>query len=203
MELNEQFIEACRIGDLESVREIYKLNPTIDISAHNEQAFRYACSKGHLKVVRQLFEWKPTIDISAQGENAFRSACYNGHLEVVRQLFEWKPTIDISAWDEEAFRQACYNGHLKVVKQLYEWKPTIDISKFNQYRSLLLSLGITLPNTLTKELIHEGETLQCPICMDIIQNECLLTKCGHKYCEKCIIQWLEKNSSCPYCRAPI
>jgi len=47
------------------------------------------------------------------------------------------------------------------------------------------------------------------MCMDIIQSECLVTKCGHtkgafgKYCDKCINQWLENNSSCPYCRAPI
>jgi len=79
----------------------------------------------------------------------------------------------------------------------------IDLSIFNQYRSLFLSLGITLPNTLTKEFIPKGETLQCPICMDTIQSECLVTKCGHKYCDKCINQWLEKNSACPYCRAPI
>jgi len=39
--------------------------------------------------------------------------------------------------------------------------------------------------------------------MDIIQSECLVTKCGHKYCGKCINQWLEKDSACPYCRAPI
>jgi len=28
--------------------------------------------------------------------------------------------------------------------------------------------------------------------MDIILIECLVTKCGHKYCGKCINQWLEK-----------
>mgnify|MGYP003347188288 CR=1 FL=1 len=72
MELNEQFIEACRIGDLESVREIYRLNPTIDISANSEEAFIEACYNGHLEVVRQLYEWKPTIDISAHNERAFR-----------------------------------------------------------------------------------------------------------------------------------
>jgi len=39
--------------------------------------------------------------------------------------------------------------------------------------------------------------------MDIIQSECMVTKCGHKYCGKCINQWLENNSVCPYCRALI
>jgi len=79
----------------------------------------------------------------------------------------------------------------------------IDLSIFNQYRSLLLSLGISLPNTLTNELIPKGETLKCPICLDIILIECLVTKCGHKYCGKCINKSLENSSLCPYCRAPI
>jgi len=167
------------------------------------QQFREASKTGHLDYVREIYMLNPIIDISANSEEAFRKACKKGHLEVVRQLYDWKPTIDISAKDEYAFRTACKNGHLEVVRQIYEWKPTIDLSKFNQYRSLFLSLGITLPNILTKELIHEGETLQCPICMDTILIECLVTKCGHKYCDKCINKWLENNSACPYCRALI
>ena len=199
------FIFACANGNLEFIRQLYELNPTINISAQNEKAFKLACYNGHLEVVRQLYQWKPTINISANNEDAFRSACYNGHLEVVRQLYQWKPTINISARDEEALRYACFNKHFEVVRQIYEWKPTIDLSKFIQFRSLLLSLGFTLPipDTLTKELIPEGETLECPICRDTILRECLVTKCGHKYCGKCIIQWLDNKSSCPLCRAPI
>ncbi|MBM3931312.1 MAG: hypothetical protein FJ336_08590, partial [Sphingomonadales bacterium] len=157
-----------------------------------------------------------TINISARDELAFIFACENRHLTVVRQLYEWKPTIDISARDEETFKIACNNGHLEVVRQLLEWKPAIVLSRnwtprssqttlYYQYRHILIPLGITLPipDTLTNVSIPEGEKLECPICMDVIQNECLVTKCGHKYCGKCINQWLEENSSCPYCRAPI
>jgi len=66
MAYNEQFIEACKTGHLESIREIYLLNPNIDISANREKAFIFACYYGHLEVVRQLYEWKPTINISIQ-----------------------------------------------------------------------------------------------------------------------------------------
>ena len=69
MAFNQQFIEACKTGNLESVREIYKLNPTINISANREEAFRLACQNGHSTVVRQLYKWKPTIDISAVDED--------------------------------------------------------------------------------------------------------------------------------------
>jgi len=129
-------------------------------------------------------------------------ACSRGHLQVVRQLYEWKPTIDISAKNECAYENACHNGHLEIVKQLYEWKPVIDITIFNRYKSIFLSLEI-LRNGLLKEPIYQGQTLKCPICLDIILRECIVTKCGHKYCDKCINQWLYNNNSCPYCRTPI
>jgi len=119
--------------------------------AFNEQFIR-ACKNGDLDTIREIYMWNPNIDISAEDEEAFRCACENEHLEVVRQLYEWKPTIDISAHDEWAFRKACYNGHLKIVRQLYDWKPTIDLPKFNQYRSLFISLGITFHSRLTKDL---------------------------------------------------
>ena len=130
--MEKQFIEASKKGNLELVRDIYRHNPTIDISAENESAFRWAIYYGHLEVVKQLYTWKPTINISVGHESAFRYACYNGHLEVVRQLYLWKPTINTSGDYELAFRSACQSGHLEVVRQLYQWKPTIDISANNE-----------------------------------------------------------------------
>jgi len=56
MAFNEQFIEACKTGNLDSIIEIYRLNPTIDISANGEIAFREACYNGHLEIVRQLYQ---------------------------------------------------------------------------------------------------------------------------------------------------
>jgi len=171
-------------GHSNVVRQLYQWKPSINISAKKEWSFRYACKFGHLEIVRQLYQWKPTIDISAKDEYAFRLSCRTGKIEVVRQLYQWKPTIDISAWDEYAFRWACENGRLEIVRQLYQWKPTIL-------------------SPLTKESIPEGETLECPICRDNIHGECMVTKCGHKYCAYCINQWLENSPTCPYCRRNI
>ena len=41
----------------------------------------------------------------------------------------------------------------------------------------------------------EGE---CPICYDV--NPTYVTRCNHKFHEKCIKLWLTKNSTCPMCR---
>lgn len=43
----------------------------------------------------------------------------------------------------------------------------------------------------------------CPICIeDILEDECI-TKCNHKFHNKCIDKWLENKISCPMCRAQL
>lgn len=50
---------------------------------------------------------------------------------------------------------------------------------------------------VTKSKSHED--VFCPICMELV-TEVGETSCGHKFCEKCIAEWLEKNTTCPICK---
>ena len=190
------FAMACENGHLEIVRQLYKWKPTIVNSYEYRYAFRCACENGQLEVVILLFELKHTIVDSDCYEKAFYWACRYGHLEVVRQLYEWKPT----AYYEDAFRWACENGHLELVQLLIQLNPMIDLSRFYQYRSLLSSLGF-FPS-LQKQSIPEGETLVCPICYDTEKRDCLVTPCGHKFCEDCVKKLYQHFTSptCPKCR---
>jgi hypothetical protein len=43
-------------------------------------------------------------------------------------------------------------------------------------------------------------TYECPICMDEINTDVLITNCGHHFCQKCMDVWLNKNNTCPICR---
>lgn len=41
----------------------------------------------------------------------------------------------------------------------------------------------------------------CSICMDnIFNNEIYKTSCDHIFHRNCLLKWLEKKESCPYCR---
>lgn len=48
--------------------------------------------------------------------------------------------------------------------------------------------------------------MECSICLDIISNKKYISKCGHCFCQTCIILWIlnefimEKSRTCPNCR---
>ncbi|KAG8234368.1 hypothetical protein J437_LFUL014987 [Ladona fulva] len=54
-----------------------------------------------------------------------------------------------------------------------------------------------------EELLKAGN--QCPICQDTFTSPILLSQgCGrHIFCEACILHWLDRERSCPLCRAKI
>ena len=89
--MNSTFVELCKKGNLEEIKQFYCNNPTIDISADNEWAFELSCQYGHLEVAKWLLEIKPTINISADNEDAFRYACEKGKLKVANLLLQHKP----------------------------------------------------------------------------------------------------------------
>ena len=44
-------------------------------------------------------------------------------------------------------------------------------------------------------------SIECPICLQIMSKDISLTSCGHHFCTSCIKTVLDKNESCPKCRA--
>ena len=40
---------------------------------------------------------------------------------------------------------------------------------------------------------------QCAICFSTSQSP-FTTKCNHTFCNKCLLQWMLENDSCPMCR---
>jgi hypothetical protein len=49
----------------------------------------------------------------------------------------------------------------------------------------------------------ETEEYTCSICHDIFCNPVVTNCCLQTFCEQCINEWLETNSTCPYDRKPI
>lgn len=75
-----------------------------------------------------------------------------------------------------------YNGLNEVVRSL---------------RELLGNFSYGMPVT-----ISEFDENVCPICQDKFSNPVIL-KCKHTFCQDCVCMWLDKENSCPMCRAKI
>ena len=98
--MEQEFIDLCKNGNLETAKEFLRLNPNINISASNELAFRLTCYYGHLEVAKWLLSVKPDINISVYNEQVFRLACDYGHLELAKWLQSLKPYLYVIEYDD-------------------------------------------------------------------------------------------------------
>lgn len=217
------FISACKDGNLNVAKNIYKNEPNINISACDEFAFRLACRNGHLNISTWLYEINHNINVSAKDEYAFRYACQNGHLEIAKWLYQINDNINISVLNEYAFRAACTNRHFYIAIWLYQIKPNININVIN--RAILIEwihvdklpyymvnsddeYDLKIPNYLTSNLYIEEridiiltESIICSICIN--NNVNIQTNCSHYFCLDCISEWYTTNKECPHCRQNI
>ncbi|RUS80473.1 hypothetical protein EGW08_011751 [Elysia chlorotica] len=44
--------------------------------------------------------------------------------------------------------------------------------------------------------------IHCSICLSVLRGA-VLTPCGHRYCTKCITEWVGRNHSCPCCNSTL
>jgi ankyrin repeat protein len=116
--MNIQFITFCIIGKLKEAQQYLLDNPTINISADSEYAFRYACCNGHLLVAQWLLLVKPDINISAYDEEAFHIACLRGHLLVAQWLQSLKPNLYVINYNNDG----SYKGYYIRSKEEARWE---------------------------------------------------------------------------------
>ncbi len=122
MSTQQEFIDACKNGNLEQVQLILQQNIS-DICTLDEieDCFALSCIFGNLEVAKLLFdlllELEERIDIFENNNHLFLNVCNNGELEVAKWLYEKKPTIYIGIFD---FLDVCRNGYLHVADWFLE-----------------------------------------------------------------------------------
>ncbi|XP_011408058.2 PREDICTED: RING finger and transmembrane domain-containing protein 1-like [Amphimedon queenslandica] len=55
---------------------------------------------------------------------------------------------------------------------------------------------------LKKDELLESCESTCPICQDEF-NAPIMLRCRHVFCENCVLQWFDRERTCPLCRASI
>jgi ankyrin repeat protein len=186
------FCDACYYGNYKIVKWLTSIKPKIHPYTYNE-GFRHACASGNLKLVKWLYNKYTDINISYFNDFAFHMTCANGYIKIAKYLLKNKPDIDLSVNDDFAFRNVCLNNN----KQLALWLSKKNPNKYkiinncNNKINFQIIYEYTVKNNIPKEI--------CCLCFD---NETdIMLNCNHKFCKKCIEEWLYNNQkTCPCCR---
>jgi len=110
--LHTRFLDACREGQIDTVRELLsRIDPSDDKIAMSSASYN-----GHADVVALLLA-DSRVDPSHYGNGAIIYASENGHADVVALLLA-DPRVDPSGSDNDAIRRASENGHADVVALL-------------------------------------------------------------------------------------
>ena len=222
---------ACYEGHLKIAIQLLEIKPDIDISIENDYAFRMACQEGHIKVAKWLFKINPYINISIENDYAFRMSCIRGNIKIIKWIYKLNPFIYMD--EEYYFNNACKEGYTELAEWLLEVKPNIDITennnsifrficnkgdinmarlfvkikpekyeiKINSFNELIdYRIFLVITKTIKRHEIKKNIDM-CDICIENISN--VYTSCDHLFCKNCIITWIEKNITCPYCRCEI
>jgi len=63
-----------------------------------------------------------------------------------------------------------------------------------------ITLGLDYGIYVSKEEIIEAGSPDCSICYEMMQSPVKLS-CSHMFCEECVMEWFDRERSCPLCRA--
>jgi hypothetical protein len=50
--------------------------------------------------------------------------------------------------------------------------------------------------------VQDSADERCSICHDDL-NRAVILSCKHVFCEECVCEWLERERTCPLCRAVV
>jgi ankyrin repeat protein len=130
-DVNEEFMEATRIGNFEKIKYLLtspELKVHADI-AHNEyNGFINACGLGDLKIISYLLtspDLKKKADIHAKDDSGLYWAARMGNFNVVKYLLtshELKKHACISVGINSCFETACENNHKEIIMFFLESK---------------------------------------------------------------------------------
>jgi len=130
-QLDEELIEACKVGDLEKIKYLLTSADIDDRANINPQTWHTplgeACWNGHLEIVKFLLtspDLKVHADMFDSDSRSLVYAAYNGHLDIVKYLLtssDLEQYININEREEDrVLDTACSNNHLKIVRFLME-----------------------------------------------------------------------------------
>lgn len=140
-------------------------------------------------------------------EDIFYYCVKNFKINFMKQIYSEYPNLNILIIDG-----------ISIYNSINIYTPRNMIYELKNILEKDYSVDITLNNTLIikkkfyinslqedinikkkfKKLDIKLDSIECILCCTSITD--IISSCGHKFCSKCIKNWVIKNFSCPYCR---
>jgi hypothetical protein len=77
----------------------------------------------------------------------------------------------------------------------------LDSYASDTFKNSTLNCTSTAPSTTTiSDSTEDINISNCPICLQVYQEQCYLYPCYHTFCVSCIRQWLYVTPDCPLCK---
>ena len=136
--MEENLHEAIVIGNEERVKEILRMNPSLDVNWGNEEELGYAtlrcaCESGQVAIFSILLA-HPDIDVNQkdqEGHTSFSGACGNGNTSCVREMLKDSrvKVNEPNNYGETPLWRAADQGHLDVFKWWIASGREMDLGK--------------------------------------------------------------------------
>ncbi len=179
--INNQFINSCRNGDIKMAKWLYSLGE-VDIHAKYDKAFRHSCINNHLEISQWLYYLSfGSVNIHEFNDYAFRWSCINNHIEVAKWLQTLCKNYKLDICNDEITKYWISNDLEALVKEK-KYDEIVIKMKYKTYK-------------------NEGT---CMICYEENSKK-IAIKCKHDFCLSCLLEWkyIEHHNECPYCRQNI
>ena len=83
-----------------------------------------------------------------------------------------------------------------IEKGINQWMSVLISAELHKTRMFISAEEIT---QLFRNIIFTPTHGECTVCYDTT-DKALKTRCGHVFCEECLIKWTTNNITCPMCR---
>jgi hypothetical protein len=179
----------------------------LDIRYNNDEAMMYALQNGETEHVEFIHERAPEIRFFDEDKRFY---------ETVLEYPDDDVMMFMLSHDQKINEESLYVRHPEMcdaifaaMSEEYNPKSPFFIKSLNSERYLLVldqfdrivEYKIVIEKESFTKISRKNipkEITKCVICHDTESN--LYTECGHMYCDVCLLSWLSKNKSCPYCR---
>lgn len=143
----DNFMEACRSGNLEQVKKLIEGGLDVNVRRHKggRTGLMLAAQKDRVEVVKFLLDKGADANIQGggSGKTALIRAAERGHLEIVRALTDQRADLDFQARSsrKNALMKASEAGFVDIVKLLVDKGADVNLTDSSAKTALSLALN--------------------------------------------------------------